>query len=201
MAKEGNTVRTDQRERINPNAKIILVDQDGVLADFEGEFLRRWQEKHPDFPFIPNEERTRFYIADEYPQELKRYIESIYNSRGFMLGLPEVEGAVDALKQMRADGHIVKICTSPLTGNKNCILEKIEWTKRHLGSEWVKDLIFTHDKTLVKGDFLIDDKPFVDGLMTPSWEHIVFDAPYNRGITDGKRRISGWSKWQQILEK
>ena len=38
------------------------------------------------------------------------------------------------------------------------------------------------DKTLVRGDVLIDDKPHVTGSNAPTWQHLLYDAPYNRDI-------------------
>jgi len=200
MVTERNSVRLAFKEGINPDAKIILVDQDGVLADFEGEFLRRWQKKYPDLPYVPYEQRSSFYLYDDYPKELRRQIEDIYFARGFFGSLPPIDGALEAIKAMKKEGYIVKICTSPLTGNKDCLTEKHNWIEKHLGKEWIRDLIISSDKTLVYGDYLIDDKPDIHGTLVPSWEHIVFDTPYNRSVNNGKRRINNWHQWKKILE-
>ena len=58
-------------------------------------------------------------------------------------------------------------------------------------------MIVTRDKTVVAGDVLVDDKPSVDGVGIPSWEHVVFDQPYNRG-TEGRRLVS-WRDWRRVL--
>ena len=68
-----------------------------------------------------------------------------------------------------------------------------------LGPEWLQRLVLTSDKTLVRGDLLIDDKPQVSGQeRLPSWEHVVFDAPYNRG-TAHNLRLGSWAKWREIM--
>merc|ERR1711924_319884 len=55
------------------------------------------------------------------------------------------------------------------------------------------------DKTLVRGDLLIDDKPRVGGQeRLPSWEHVVFDAPYNRD-TAHKLRLGDWAGWRGVM--
>jgi hypothetical protein len=41
-------------------------------------------------------------------------------------------------------------------------------------------VILTRDKTLVRGDVLVDDKPEIGGLATPHWRHLLYDQPYNR---------------------
>jgi 5'-nucleotidase len=59
-------------------------------------------------------------------------------------------------------------------------------------------LIITRDKTHVKGKLLVDDKPFVTGTGIPSWEHVVFTAPYNLALTD-RKRLSSWNDWRKVL--
>lgn len=44
----------------------VLVDMDMVLCDFESYFLEKYREKYPDEPFIPLEERSQFYIREQY---------------------------------------------------------------------------------------------------------------------------------------
>ncbi|WP_421446371.1 5' nucleotidase, NT5C type, partial [Agrobacterium tumefaciens] len=58
-------------------------------------------------------------------------------------------------------------------------------------------MILTRDKTLVRGDLIIDDKPRIQGAVTPSWRHIVYDAPYNRQVTDAPRLT--WQNWRSVL--
>lgn len=176
---------------------IILVDQDGPLADFEQGFLDIWRNKHPQEIFITIEQRTTFYMRDQYPRELRTHVDKIYSSSGFYENLPPVTGAVEALNQMLAQGIEVRICTSPLTRYEHCVLEKYRWVERHLGYDFTKRIIMTKDKTLVRGDFLIDDNPAINGIETPQWEHIIYDYAFNRNIVD-KRRLT-WQNWQQIL--
>ena len=69
------------------------------------------------------------------------------------------------------------------------MLEKYEWVENYLGDAWVKRIILTRDKTLIKGDYLIDDKPVITGVeRSPEWEQIVYDRPYNRDVN--KKRLT-----------
>jgi 5'-nucleotidase len=176
----------------------ILVDMDGVLSDFDGEFLKRWRERYPDKFYVPIEERTTFYVKEQYPNELKPLVSEIVGEPGFFRNMMPIHGGIEALAEMDNLGHEVFICTSPLSRYQNCVLEKFVWVEKHLGSNWVNRIILTKDKTLVKGDYLIDDKPEIKGMEnTPSWEHIIYDRPYNRGIN--KRRIT-WENWKAVLK-
>ena len=109
-----------------------------------------------------------------------------------------MDGGKEALTEMKEKGHIVFLCTSPLTEYTNCILEKYQWVDEHLGFDWTKKIIITKDKTLVRGDYLIDDNPNPKGALAPAWEHIIYDFPYNREIKD-KRRLT-WENWKEVLK-
>ena len=176
----------------------ILVDMDDVLAGFDERFLELWREQHPDEPYVPLEERTKFYVADEYSKDLKPLIEAVYHAPGFCLSLPPIPGGKEALEEMKSLGHEVFICTAPLSHYENCVLEKYLWTERHLGRPWTKKIILTKDKTLIRGDILIDDKPDITGVDTPTWEHILYDKPYNRHLT-GRKRMTDWRAWKAVL--
>ncbi len=175
----------------------ILIDMDDVLADFDGEFLRRWRERHPEKMYVPLEERKTFYVKESYPEVLRPLITEIYTEPSFFRALPPVAGAIESVKEMEQMGLEVFICTSPLSMYKNCVLEKYEWVDAHLGSEWVKRIVLTKDKTLVKGDYLIDDKPVITGAESvPMWEHVLYDRPYNKDI---QRKRLTWQNWKQVL--
>lgn len=175
----------------------ILVDMDGVLADFETAFLENWLAQHPEKSFVPIEDRQTFYIDEEYPAEFKPYLYKIFTAQYYYRNLKPIAGGREALHEMEKLGLEVIICTSPLSDYKYCVPEKYEWVEEHLGRDWVKKIVLTRDKTLVKGDFLIDDKPEISGRDTPEWEHVLYDQPYNRRVSSRKRLT--WSNWQAVL--
>jgi 5'-nucleotidase len=70
--------------------------------------------------------------------------------------------------------------------------------EEHLGSDFTKRIILTRDKSLVRGDVLVDDKPEIRGLATPNWQHILYDQPYNRCLP-GVRMT--WRNWRHVLRQ
>ncbi len=176
----------------------VLVDMDGVLADFERGFLTIWRTRYPEKPYIPIEDRRVFYIRDQYPDAFTPLIMEIQYEPGFIRGLPPIPGAIDAMEAMVEAGIEVFICSSPFTQYRNCVLEKYEWVDAHLGKAWIDRVMLAKDKTLVKGDMLIDDRPIVRGIAEPSWEHVIFNQPYNRDQR-GKRRLRDWEDWDSVL--
>jgi 5'-nucleotidase len=175
----------------------ILVDMDGVIADLEGGFLKIWRAQYPEKHFIPSEQRTTFYMADQYPDDIKDLVHQIHVMPSFFRSLEPIEGSLKALNEMKEMGHEVFICSSPLSRFNNCVLEKYEWVDSYLGKEWVKAIILCKDKTVIKGDILIDDRPNITGCDVPSWEHVLYDQPYNRAVSN-KRRLS-WDNWKSVL--
>jgi 5'-nucleotidase len=179
---------------------IILVDMDDVLADFEGEFITRWKAKHPDKICFEREERKVFGIITQYTERYPDYhdnIRAVYTEEGFFSSLPPLEKGIKAITEMLDAGHEVYLCTAPIQKFDFCIREKYLWVEKFLGYEWTKRLILTRDKTLIKGDYLIDDNPEIKGAVKPDWEHIIFDQPYNRHISD-KRRVN-WDNWKEVI--
>lgn len=175
---------------------LILIDQDGVLADFDRGFYNAWQASGHTYPAIKPQHRRNFYVKDDYPKDIQADAVDIITAKGFFRDLPAITGAVESLNQLLTLGHDVRICTSPLNIYKNCVQEKYEWVEQHLGLDFIARMIVTKDKTVVHGDVLIDDKPIVTGSRIPAWQHIVYDQPYNRHVDT--RRMT-WANWQSVL--
>jgi len=175
---------------------IILVDMDDVLVEFEKKIIELIIERYPEKKDLFKEERSNFKLTEEYP-EFKELIKEIESQKGLTENLEPVKGSEKALKEMRKLGHEVFICTSPLTNYKNNVSEKYKWVEKNFGEEWTKKIILTKDKTLIKGDILIDDNPEINGLKEPEWEQVIFDRPYNRHIKNKKRL--NWDNWKEVL--
>jgi 5'-nucleotidase len=169
----------------------ILVDMDGVVADWAAGMQLALQS--PDFLDWSRWEILAEDATDEHRAAFARAL----RSPRFYRRLTPIEGAVDALRAM-SEQHDVFLCSTPDLTNQTCASDKIHWTRAVLGHAWTTRLILTHDKTIVHGDVLIDDKPQVTGAMVPTWEHILFDQPYNRNVLN-RRRITQWSEWAEML--
>lgn len=184
--------------------RIILVDMDGTIAEWDVWFDRHVDELYPQFAeIIPrrDDEKRTFNMFAGHTPEVQNAISHIFDRDGFYAGLPEIPGAIDAIHDMDRKNDVFLV-TSPWPTNKTCLQDKANWVAGHLGERWLDRLITTRDKTLIRGDYLIDDKPEIKGAMHPleiSWTQIFFDQPYNRGIN--KPRITDWSKWEEVLDQ
>jgi 5'-nucleotidase len=170
---------------------LILVDMDGVVAHFELRFLELWRERFPEEKYIPLDKREGFYIHKEYGPDLYDKVREITSAPGFFLSLPPIDGAIQGVTDLEVMGHQVLICTSPLSGTPTCMQEKYDWVRKYFGREMASSMVITKDKTMVRGDILIDDRPKLEGRFDPTWEHVIFQAPYNMSVVN-RRRMRGW---------
>ena len=168
---------------------IVLVDMDGVIADFE-----QGHQAKLDLYSYPKEwaakDRTDWDILSSIPVADRDKVLRMWHAPGFFADLKPIAGALEAMQRINKK-HDVFICTAPLMHSGTCSAEKIHWVKWWLGNDWVKKVIISSDKTLVQGDVLIDDRPNVSGLLTPRWKQWLFAASYNR------LRDDVWS-WERI---
>lgn len=176
----------------------LLVDQDGVLADWGPEYNRQLNMAGSIAANIPrHEERTNWHLHEGRTEVEKRIIRGIMAKPGFYANLEPIPGAKEVLKDLVKQGVDVRIVSSPFISNPTCASDKMNWIVKHYGSHWGSRLILTTDKTTVRGDVLIDDKPEITALDgtpgAPEWRHVLFgDYAYNRHVTD-RPRLLRWT--------
>lgn len=111
--------------------KRVYIDMDGVLCNF----------------YDAAKEYIRNNPGVRYPQSII----------GFFYNLKEIPGAIESFKKL-SEKYDVWILTKPSFRNTNCYTEKADWVRDNLGYEFQKKTILCGDKSLLKGDYLIDDQ-------------------------------------------
>lgn len=130
------------------NKERVYIDMDGVLADFRKAYFSKKNENI------------------KYPQSIS----------GFWLDLEPIEGAIEAYNKLKGDFD-VWLLTAPSVKNPICYTEKRLWIEKHLGYDECNRLIISPNKSLLKGDYLIDDTK-LKGVLDFEGIHLHFGVDY-----------------------
>ncbi len=170
---------------------------DGVVCDYTERMLELATERF-NLPRLRAESISDFYTERAFPPLFQAPVDELSLEESFFLDLDPIPGSKEAIGEMLNNPNLsVWICSSPKKTSDFCHSEKFLWLRKHFGQKFAERLILTRDKTLVFGDYLIDDKPIICGEKEPSWEHVIFDRPYNRD-TQEKKRLT-WENWKEVL--
>lgn len=127
---------------MSENKKIVFLDMDGVIVDF-------------------NSARNKL---DEKTKSLYNEIEDIPGVFSLMDPMP---GAIDAIHKL-VECYDVYILSAAPWNNPTAHNDKLEWIKKYFGADknslFYKRTIFTHNKNLCIGDYLVDDRPHKCGV-------------------------------------
>ena len=114
--------------------KILYLDMDGVLVDFESG-LRR--------------------VPEDVQQKYLYHLERVPGIFSLMDPMP---GALAAYAELCGLFDTFILSTAPWE-NPSAWTDKLLWVKQYLGEPCTKRLILTNRKDLNRGDFLVDDRP------------------------------------------
>lgn len=183
----------------------LLVDCDGVLADYVGDYLyevNKLGDTSHEYHHIDEWELTD---ALKIPQDVKALADEKVMSPGFCAALIPSKNGRRYLDKWRAEGHKVYCVTAPFRG-PYWLAERRDWLVKRMGFDR-KEIVFCYDKEIVAGDVLIDDK--VDNLLNwqkawPGGEGILFGQPWNekderwKGFGAFKGKTKYESRWEKI---
>lgn len=181
----------------------VLLDVDGVVANFVEATLRRLEEEFnvianhdsSNWPVwsIADYEHFRFAIpGTKKPsrEQIRDLLSKIWNEYGFASGIRPYYSALDGVKSLMeiADVYFV---TSPIWTSETWTYDRALWLRTYFDID-NSHIIFTSSKHLVRGDIFIDDKPET----VEKWKQhnqglaAVWDQPYNRDRQDLQRFVS-----------
>jgi 5'(3')-deoxyribonucleotidase len=131
---------------------VVYIDMDDVLCDYNSAH-RAKLETNPSIAF---------------PQ----------SQYGFFASLQPIEGSIESVKALIQDKRFSPyILTAPSYVNPLCYTEKRVWIETYFGLDFTRKLIISPDKSLFKGDVLIDDNAFGKGQEGFEGKLFQFGAP------------------------
>ena len=86
-----------------------------------------------------------------------------------------MDGAIEAYEKLSKVYELYILSTSPWE-NETALPDKLAWVKKYLGEVAYKRVIFSHNKHLQLGDYLIDDRT-ANGAGEFKGKHIHFGQP------------------------
>lgn len=176
--------------------KRILVDVDGVIADLHAEWLKLYNMEYNDVLTVDQitDWNMQNFVKPECGTKIFDYLHdpTLYNS------VKPVDGAVSSIHWLRQHEYDVRFLTSGVQP------AKIQWLGDHgllLGEHFMfsPDVIVAHDKSLVKGDILIDDS--IANCDNFSGQSILFAQPWNVNNVTGYYRADNWPDVIQYLAR
>jgi len=114
--------------------KTLYIDMDNVLVDFQSGIDR---------------------LSLQFQTEFENRLDEVPGIFGLMKPIP---GAIEAYKQLSLKFDTYILSTAPWE-NLSAWHDKLIWVKKNLGDIAYKRLILSHHKNLLRGDFLVDDRP------------------------------------------
>lgn len=179
-------------ELVRPE-KTVLVDMDGVKAQFDTHVINQLVERYPDLVLLPR--RENFYVGQDYPEHAETVME-IIRQPGFFRTLPVMDGAAEGIQTIIDAGYTPQICSSPIFEHPTCKAEKLEWLEEffvpQFGAWIVETALITRDKHECEGIALIDDRADMQALQHfAPWRHVMFSHSFNERYA-ADFRINGW---------
>lgn len=178
----------------------VGIDLDGVCYDFAAsvrEFVTsagiRFRHQCPD--------PTRWEFYEDWGMDLPEFLTACH--RGveagtiFTHGEP-YPGTRDALNAMKANGHTLHVITDRAFGRSGASEAATRaWLDAHRLP--FDSLTFTADKTIVRVDAMIDDKPAnYDALNAAGVQVWMMDRPWN-AAHPATRRVSTLAEFAEVI--
>jgi 5'(3')-deoxyribonucleotidase len=159
----------------------LLIDIDGVLADIHTPWLGAYNADYDDHLTLADITKWEMHeiVKPECGMKIYKYLE---NPQLYKRTL-QIPGAFDGVNELRRLGDVVFVTAG-------FFVEKIEWLFENsfIAGDWrfSKDVIMCQDKSMIQGDWLIDDCP----ANIRGRQGLLFDQPWNRSVI--AFRAIGW---------
>lgn len=168
---------------------MILIDMDGVLANIHNKWLDMINNHHGTSYRYKDITSWDIHLCLNLPESVYKFIDV----PGFFEEAKPIEDSQKVLESLwqRYPCRIV----SAASYSNNAVIEKVRWLKKYYPFIKNKEIIFTKDKSVIAGHYLIDDGHI--NLRDFPGVSVVFDQPWNQDfIIDPPKsfRVRGWKE-------
>lgn len=202
--------RWNQKKILNQKSPVVMVDIDGVLADYPKSFYNYVNEQLGT-TFNPEDQKSydlcrEFGISRKLYEELK----AKYRETGYKRNIPTIKGSIQALTMLRVRGYKVVLFTArPVHEFSRIELDTLYWLRSN--NYRFDGIIYAENKHEQlanfyrnnKVDFFFEDNESNAGYLAGDGiKVILFDKPYHKGIThENITRIKNWDEAREVIEQ
>jgi len=155
--------------------KIVYIDMDGVLVDLQSD-IDDWLKTHSD-------------------EDVAKYKDNHDLIPGIFRNPKPIWGAISAVKKLHESGkyELIVATTAPWDCPESNT-DKRYWIEKYFGDLFKKQMIITHRKDLLYGDYLIDDR------LANGSEHFKGEL-LHFGYNHETKQYNSFPDWYSVLEK
>ena len=165
----------------------ICVDMDEVMADTLAEHIRRYNQTFDEE--VTPQDLAGKGLWEITPQDRQQQLRAFLDAEDFFENLALMPGAQEVLEQLSSRFEIF-IATQAMAV-PNSLGPKYRWLQRHFPFIPPAHYVFCGDKSILRGDYLIDDLP--KNLLNFQGQGLLFTAPRNLTAT-GFVRVNDWAE-------
>jgi len=164
--------------------KRLIIDMDDVMADATGQFINFYEQ---EFGIRIDRESLNHKNEEERFPENHEIVNRFTFRKDFFRTMKVNEHSQEVLKKLNQKYEVFIV--SSAMEFPNSLPEKLEWLNEHFPFLHWKQFVFCGRKSIVHGDYMIDDLPH--NLEPFNGEKLLFSAPHNLQFNHFKR-LTGW---------
>lgn len=170
----------------------VIIDMDEVIADPMGDMIE-WYRKTHQLEIDENKMLGGSWVKG-FPEHHQQIVTERLYSTGFFRNLPVIKDSIEVLKEMNKKYEVFIV--SAAMEFPNSLKEKLEWLLDHFPFFTWKQIALCGDKSLVCGDYMIDDH--VKNLRTFKGKKYLFTSAHNLDIVEYDR-LNNWREAGEVF--
>ena len=177
------------------------IDLDGVVADFNRGWMRRYNEEHgTDLTVDDVQTWDGLHTLTHFPEmdDFWEWCKDHGGGKSLFRHLEPFDGAIETIRQLNREGHSIVIITAKPDW---AIHDTFEWLADHRIP--TREVHIADRKYEVACDVYLDDSPYV---LPEYLEHrpdavtVRFVRPWNRPL-DGVRDVRDWDEFRALVHE
>jgi len=164
---------------------------DDVLADATGQFINFYQNEFG--VLVPRESLNHKNEGEGFPDHHEAVNRFAFR-KGFFRTMAVHENSQEVMQKLNQKYDLFIV--SSAVEFPNSLNEKLDWLNEHFPFLHWKQVVFCGKKSIVHGDYMIDDLPH--NLETFNGTKLLYSAPHNLQFNH-YQRVNNWKEIGDLL--